>query len=253
VALRLFQGADFVKTRTQRVGKGCLHFRSDDPGAIEVLEVDLIADKNQVYGGTSARLIRIHQHVDSASVPVAEACLFRCGTDSGQVGSSHGCVDIPGRAGLVRLTIIHVKERRYSTNNSVREAGGIHGRVKTPHSLEQLFHVQIEGARGQHGHLDCSAGYSCLGNPNSLLRWDTKGVPTILMVGPYRMYFYSHEPNEPPHIHIDRDEQSAKFWLDPVALAGNLGFSPAELRRVHRLVEENRKLLLEKWHERFPT
>lgn len=67
------------------------------------------------------------------------------------------------------------------------------------------------------------------------------------------MYFYSHEPNEPPHVHVDRDDQSAKFWLNPVALAWNLGFRPPELRRVHRLVLENRNLLLEKWHERFPS
>jgi hypothetical protein len=26
-----------------------------------------------------------------------------------------------------------------------------------------------------------------------------------------------------------------------------------ELRRVHRLVAENRNVLLEKWHERFPS
>jgi len=80
-----------------------------------------------------------------------------------------------------------------------------------------------------------------------------KDVPTILMVGPYRVYFHSHEPNEPPHVHVDRDDQWAKFWLDPVALAGNLGFGPVELRRVHRLVAENRSVLLEKWHERFPS
>jgi hypothetical protein len=67
------------------------------------------------------------------------------------------------------------------------------------------------------------------------------------------MYFYSHEPNEPPHVHVDRDDDWAKFWLDPVALAVNLGFRPAELRRVQRLVVENRALLLEKWHERFPS
>ena len=67
------------------------------------------------------------------------------------------------------------------------------------------------------------------------------------------MYFYSHEPNEPPHVHVDRDDQSAKFWLDPVALARNLGFGPAELLRVHRLVVENRNSLLEKWYEYFPT
>ena len=74
-----------------------------------------------------------------------------------------------------------------------------------------------------------------------------------MTVGPYRMYFYSHEPNEPPHIHVDRDDQSAKFWLDPVALARNLGFGPAELRRIHRLVADNRNLLWEKWHELFPS
>lgn len=78
-------------------------------------------------------------------------------------------------------------------------------------------------------------------------------MPTILVVGPYRMYLYSHEPNEPPHIHVDRDDQSAKVWLDPVALARNLGFGPAELRRIHRLVAENRNFLLEQWHERFPA
>ena len=67
------------------------------------------------------------------------------------------------------------------------------------------------------------------------------------------MYFHSHEPNEPPHIHVDRDDQSAKFWLEPVALARNAGFGPAELRRIHRLAIENRDLLLEKWNERFPS
>jgi Domain of unknown function (DUF4160) len=38
-------------------------------------------------------------------------------------------------------------------------------------------------------------------------------MPTVLRNGAYRFYFYSHEPNEPPHIHVDRDRLSAKFWL----------------------------------------
>ena len=45
---------------------------------------------------------------------------------------------------------------------------------------------------------------------------------------PYRFYFYSHEPNEPRHIHADRDDLSAKFWLEPVGLAMNFGFSAVE-------------------------
>jgi hypothetical protein len=76
-------------------------------------------------------------------------------------------------------------------------------------------------------------------------------MPTILRSGPYRLYFYSHEPNEPPHVHIDRDDQSCKFWLEPVALARNLGFSAKELRDMERLVTDNQQRLLEAWHEYF--
>jgi hypothetical protein len=54
-------------------------------------------------------------------------------------------------------------------------------------------------------------------------------TPTILRIGPYRIYFHSHEPNEPAHVHIDRDDQSAKFWLAPVSLARNLGYGAKEL------------------------
>jgi len=76
-------------------------------------------------------------------------------------------------------------------------------------------------------------------------------MPTVLRSGPYRLYFYSHEPNEPPHVHIDRDNQTCKFWLEPVALARNLGFSAKELRTMERLVIDNQQRLLEAWHEYF--
>ena len=76
-------------------------------------------------------------------------------------------------------------------------------------------------------------------------------MPTVLRIGSFKFYFYSHEPNEPPHIHIDRDRYSAKFWLDPVTLAKNIGFSPQELRKLEKLVMENRTLILEAWHEYF--
>ncbi len=74
-------------------------------------------------------------------------------------------------------------------------------------------------------------------------------MPTVLRTGPYRIYFYSHEPNEPPHVHIDRDNDSCKFWLDPVALARNLGFSAKELRDIEKIIIENQQHLLEAWHE----
>lgn len=76
-------------------------------------------------------------------------------------------------------------------------------------------------------------------------------MPTVLRHLAYRFYFYSHEPNEPPHIHIDRDNLSAKFWLETVSLARNRGFSARELRILKNLVEERRALLLEAWNEYF--
>ncbi len=76
-------------------------------------------------------------------------------------------------------------------------------------------------------------------------------MPTVLRYQAYRLYFYSHEPNEPPHVHVDRDNLSAKFWLNPVSLAYNRGFSARELRQVERIVRENRQQLLEDWNEYF--
>ena len=73
-------------------------------------------------------------------------------------------------------------------------------------------------------------------------------MPTGLRSGPYRFYFSSHEPNEPPHVHVDRDDLSAKFWLDTVGLARNFGFSPKELRRLQKRVIQHRAALMEAWH-----
>jgi hypothetical protein len=61
----------------------------------------------------------------------------------------------------------------------------------------------------------------------------------------------SGECAEPPHVHVDRDDLSAKFWLAPVSLARNLGFSAVELRRLQRLVTEHEPQLVEAWNECF--
>lgn len=76
-------------------------------------------------------------------------------------------------------------------------------------------------------------------------------MPTIFRHRAYRIYFHSHEPNEPPHVHIDRERLSAKFWLNPVGLARNLGFSERELLIIERIVAEHRSEFLEKWNGYF--
>lgn len=76
-------------------------------------------------------------------------------------------------------------------------------------------------------------------------------VPTVCKIGPYRFYFYSHEPNEPPHIHVDREKLSAKFWLEEISLAANLGFRQNELNTLQQLVINNQKKFLDKCYEYF--
>jgi hypothetical protein len=72
-----------------------------------------------------------------------------------------------------------------------------------------------------------------------------------LSTGPYRFYFYSPEPNEPPHVHVDRDTLSAKFWINPVGLVRNLGFNARELRRLQSLMVEHHAEFLEAWNGHF--
>lgn len=73
-------------------------------------------------------------------------------------------------------------------------------------------------------------------------------MPTVLREGPYRFFFYSHEPNEPPRVHVDRDDDSEKFWLRPIGLARNLGFRAHELRDIEKLIENRKSELLEEWY-----
>lgn len=76
-------------------------------------------------------------------------------------------------------------------------------------------------------------------------------MPTVLRNGPYRCFFYAGDREEPPHVHVERDANVAKFWLDPVRLAGSGGFRSAEIGSIHRLVEEHREDLLRSWNEFF--
>lgn len=52
-------------------------------------------------------------------------------------------------------------------------------------------------------------------------------MPTVPNIpGPYRVFFYSFDCQEPPHVHVQRERMVCKFWLTPVALSVNHGFSP---------------------------
>ena len=76
-------------------------------------------------------------------------------------------------------------------------------------------------------------------------------MPTVLRVGPYRFYFFSHEPNEPPHVHVDRDRATAKIWLESLELARSRGFRRKEINVILKLAADHQAQLLEAWHDHF--
>jgi hypothetical protein len=76
-------------------------------------------------------------------------------------------------------------------------------------------------------------------------------MPTVLRSGPYRFFFYAGNRDEPQHIHIEREDKIAKFWLHPIRLQSSGGFSRMEIARMERLVRDHRVMLMEAWDEYF--
>jgi hypothetical protein len=75
-------------------------------------------------------------------------------------------------------------------------------------------------------------------------------VPTVLRAEGYRFFFFSNERQEPPHIHVEHGDGTAKFWLLPVGIAKVDEMKAQELKRARELVQLHVALFLEKWNER---
>jgi hypothetical protein len=76
-------------------------------------------------------------------------------------------------------------------------------------------------------------------------------MPTVLRVGSYRFFFYAGDRSEPPHVHVERDDRVAKFWLSPIRLRRSGGFSRREINRIQSLLKAHHTELLEAWNEYF--
>jgi hypothetical protein len=54
-------------------------------------------------------------------------------------------------------------------------------------------------------------------------------------------------------VHVDKSGCSLKVWLDPVAMAKNVGFRPHEVSTIVIMVRQHQENLLEAWHGYFGT
>ena len=70
------------------------------------------------------------------------------------------------------------------------------------------------------------------------------GIP-----GPYRFFFTSFDCNEPPHVHVERDRSTCKFWLEPLMLARNHGFAAHELTRIRQIIRQHHEQIMEAWYD----
>jgi hypothetical protein len=59
----------------------------------------------------------------------------------------------------------------------------------------------------------------------------------------------SFDCNEPAHVHVEHENATCKFWLEPVGLARSHGFGARELNVIRRIIATHRAAILEAWHE----
>jgi len=76
-------------------------------------------------------------------------------------------------------------------------------------------------------------------------------MPEVLRARGVRFFFFSREGHEPPHIHVERAEKYAKFWLEPVELAESRAFRSHELTEVRKMVEDHQEEFILAWNEHF--
>lgn len=53
------------------------------------------------------------------------------------------------------------------------------------------------------------------------------------------------------HIHVEKAEKCAKFWIQPIFVVVNFGFTGKELREIGEIIEKNETLIGDKWNEHF--
>jgi Domain of unknown function (DUF4160) len=75
-------------------------------------------------------------------------------------------------------------------------------------------------------------------------------VPTIKLAesGGYRVSFYMQDCEEPRHVHIERGDAKAKYWLDPIKLAHcNRRFTSADRRKAEALLRAHLEFVRDEW------
>jgi hypothetical protein len=72
----------------------------------------------------------------------------------------------------------------------------------------------------------------------------------VLRVKGYKFFFYEADvANESPHVHVGKEGNEAKFWLNPLKVAREGRFRQSDLREIERIIENNLEFLLGAWEK----
>jgi hypothetical protein len=68
-------------------------------------------------------------------------------------------------------------------------------------------------------------------------------MPTILYIRGWRLFFYTNERHEPPHIHARKGDVECKYWLYPdtfdIEEAYAYNMNPANRRAIRKIIFEH--------------
>jgi len=76
-------------------------------------------------------------------------------------------------------------------------------------------------------------------------------MPTILRLLGFRVFFYSNENNEPPHVHLEKGDAEGKYWLEPLEKDYIQGFTKAEEKQARKIIEDHQEKFKNDWHDHF--
>lgn len=79
-------------------------------------------------------------------------------------------------------------------------------------------------------------------------------MPIVFTYRGFRFFFFSNEgdPREPVHIHLRKDGNLAKFWLNPdVQLADSSGFAAKELNKIRGIIDNKKAEIEYAWNKHF--
>lgn len=75
-------------------------------------------------------------------------------------------------------------------------------------------------------------------------------MPVVLRVNGYKFFFYEADvAGEPPHVHVTKDGNEAKYWINPVKAARAGRFRKSDLREIERIINDNLEFLLSAWEK----